>query len=137
MQKYPVRSIIECMPTFDVPVELIWPEFRMNGAMYVVSPFEYHTDRQRNWWKGVLLRGLEEETGESVSVWESRLKLAVLPDDFRPQYFSIHDKPFASLSSITSLSKKKMSQLIEGSVSQLHEWGFHWVTLPDPDLRKF
>lgn len=93
------------------------------------------TDRQRKWWKGILLPALSKDTGESVSKWETRLKLAVLPDEFQPEIIEIEGIKCAYVPSITKLSCKKTNQLIEGSVEKLHDWGFHWVSLPDSSLR--
>ncbi len=132
---YKVR-FIDDKPTFEKPLDLILGELEPGGAIKILSPLEYHTDRQRAWWKGILLPELQKETGESISAWETRLKLAVLPDDFALEYVTVNNRPYATIPSITKLGKKKMTLLIEGAVSQLHEWGFTWVTLPDDNLRR-
>ena len=84
---------------------------------------------------GFLLPALAKDSGESETVWETRLKLAVLPDKFQPVTVAVGQSVFASVPSITNLSKRQMSQLIDGSIDQLHEWGLAWVTGPDPELR--
>lgn len=93
------------------------------------------TDQQRKWWKGVLLPALAKDTGYTVSFWEHKLKLAVMPEEFQPESVDINSVTFRYIPSIKDLSCKKTNQLIEGSVEKLHEWGFDWVTLPDKELR--
>ena len=122
-------------PTFSKPVIVIANEVPVRGAIEVLTAAKYLTEQQVRWWKGVVLPAMAKETGESKSVWENRLKLAVLPDDFKAEYIVVDNRPYATLPSITKLGKRKMNELIEGAVSQLHEWGFDWATLPNPDLR--
>ncbi len=130
-----VQAIVDGEPTFAVPMNLILAELEMGGALKILSPLEYLTDRQRRWWKGVLLPALAQDTGESVGMWEARLKMEVMPDKFPPIYITVENRPIATVASITTLGKRKMGELIEGSVAKLHEWGFTWVTLPDSELR--
>jgi len=135
MSIHRVQFIIDGEPTFEKPLGEILSELEVGGALVVLSASEYHTDQQRRWWKGVLLPTLAKENGDSVAMWETRLKLAVLPDDFAPDVVEVGGVEFQHVPSITKLSKRKMSALIEGAVSQLHEWGFVWATLPDAALR--
>ena len=94
------------------------------------------SERQRAWWKGVLIPALTED-GNSKIWWENTLKMAVLPEDFQPILTTVGGIPFAHLPSITSLSCNKMNMLIEGSVAHLRdECDKQWVTLPDPELRR-
>ncbi len=98
------------------------------------------SDQQRKWWKGVLLPALAQ-TGDSIEYWETRLKLAVMPDDFQPVTIVIDGKLYKYIPSITTLGMKKMNLMVEGSVAHLRDeriYGdeFHWVTLPDKELRK-
>jgi len=127
--------------TGDTP-KADWPKIYAECAKHkkfgveVLSGAEYITHGQRAWWKGILLPALAKDSGDSVGYWETRLKLAVLPDDFAPYYVPLGKQVFPIIPSITKLSKKKMNMLIEGSVQQLNEWGFLWVTLPDEEKRK-
>lgn len=110
-------------------------------SRFIVKVDEYNqekelSDQQRAWWKGILLPALAKDTGESESKWEAILKLSVMPDEFKPVTITVGENGYSFIPSITNLSTKKMSQLIEGSVAKLHDWGFLWVTLPDPELRK-
>ena len=147
MATYPVISIVENQPTFKVKLEAILADLKVGGALQTLSPLEHHTDRQRRWFKGVLLPALAEDTGDSVGYWETKLKLADLPDDFQPFYVPMGKQIFPVIPSITILGKRKMNLLIEGSVKHLREgvdekgnslYGdkFQWVTLPDPELRR-
>ena len=135
MKIYQVKSMIGREPTVEVPLPLILAECELHGAIKVLSPAEYHTDRQRKFWKGILLPSLSKDSGDSVAHWEAKLKLAVMPDQFQPQTIVVGECVFSSIPSITTLSKKQMSDLIDGSVQQLHEWGFTWVTTPDETRR--
>ncbi len=98
------------------------------------------SDGQRKWWKGILLPALASDTGNSIAYWEAKLKLEVMPDDFQPIVTVLDGVTYTYLPSVTTLSMKKMNQLMEGSVDHLRDekvYGDHfdWVTLPDPELR--
>lgn len=122
-----------------------WPAIQKQAAMYRraritverYSEAKELTEQQRKWWKGILLPALAEDSGNSKAWWESRLKLAVMPEDFKPEIVTINGDKVAYLPSVSILSCKKTNELIEGSVAKCHEWGFLWVTLPDSELRKF
>jgi hypothetical protein len=134
---YRVEYIINGEPIFaGITIESILSELQMHGALKVLSPTEYISDQQRRWWKGVLLPEVAKDSGESVAQWELRLKLAVLPDHFQPVAVMVGQSAFSTVPSINTLSMKQMNELIEGSVQQLHDWGFTWVTLPDASLRR-
>ena len=83
-----------------------------------------------------MLPALAEDTGDSKAYWEAKLKLAVLPDEFKPETVIIDGEIIGYLPSVSKLSCKKTNELIEGSVAQCHKWGFVWVTLPDSELKK-
>ena len=134
---HPVKSMIDSQPTFSKPLTEILAELEVGGALKTLTPLEHHTAQQRRWWKGVLLPALSEANGDAKPVWEIRLKLAVLPDVFCEHWLMVDGHPFAAIASINTLSKKKMSELIEGSVAILRDkWGFDWVTPPDKELRR-
>ena len=136
MPTHEVKSIIDGEPTFEKPLAEILAELKLGGALKTMTPFEYITNQQIAWWKGILLPALAKDSGDSVGYWETKLKLAVLPDDFAPFYVPLGKQIFPIIPSITKLSKKKMNVLIEGSVDKCQEWGFVWVTLPDKEKRK-
>jgi len=134
--EYKVISTIDNQPTFNVPLSDILKECKPGGALKVLSPLEYITDQQRKWWKGVLLKELAKDSGDSVEYWETKLKLAVLPDEFAPVYVAHGKQVLSIIPSVKKLSKKKMNELIEGSVAKCREYGFEWATLPDEAKRK-
>ena len=136
MSTHEVVSMIDGEPTFKKPLKEILAEVKMGGALKTLTPLEYITNQQIAWWKGILLPALAEDSGDSVGYWETKLKLAVLPDDFVPFYVPLGKQVFPIIPSITILSKKKMNILIEESVEKCWKWGFAWVTLPDKELRK-
>jgi len=131
-----VKQIIDGQPTFETPLNVILAELKVGGALKTLTPLDYITNQQIAWWKGILLPALAKDSGDSVGYWETKLKLAVLPDDFAPFYVPMGRQIFPVIPSITILSKKKMNTLIKGSVDKCHDWGFVWVTEPDKDLRK-
>jgi len=120
---------------FDAPLSALLKECVAGGALQVLSPLEYISYQQIKWWKGVLLPALSKDSGDSIEYWETKLKLAVMPDEFAPKTVAVGNKEYQIIPSITSLSKKNMNQLIEGSVAKCHELGLLWVTLPDSNLK--
>lgn len=138
---YPLISIIDGQNTFEKPLEHIATEVKPGGALQVLAPEEYITDQQRKWWKGVLLKHLSRDTGDSIHWWENRLKLAVMPDKFQPIYTGYGKQVFGYIPSITILSKNQMNQMIEGSIAELRDeekYGTQFIhyTLPDKTKRK-
>ena len=140
MATHPIIDIVNGKPVFKATREEIWSECKKGGAFKILSPAELITEGQRNWWKGILLKKLAEDTGDSVQYWESTLKLEVMPDVFALHYIPHGKQVIGIIPPITILSMKKMNELMEGSVAHLHEtkYGdkFLWVTMPDADLRK-
>ncbi len=138
---FKIISIVDGQPTFKVLVGKIWEVCKPGGAIKVLDPLEYITYQQIKWLKGVLLPALSNDTGDSVAVWEARLKRNVMPDDFLPTVVQDGTNVYITLPSITTLGKRKMGELIGGSVDHLRDeniYGdkFHWVTLPCKELRK-
>jgi len=131
-----VISIIDGVPTFKKPLAEILAELKAGGALKTLSPLDYISNQQIAWWKGILLPALAKDSGDSVGYWETKLKLAVLPDEFAAYYVPMGKQIFPIIPSITILSKKKMNVLIKGSVDKCHDWGFVWVTEPDKEKRK-
>ena len=135
MKSIKVTSIRDGQPIFDKPLKELLDQCVPGGALQVLTPLEYITEQQRRYWKGVLLPALAKDSGDSVESWETRLKMAVMPDEFAPRSVTVGKSEYYIIPSITKLSKKKMNELIEGSVAQCHEWGLMWVALPDSELR--
>ena len=135
MPTHPNRGMVDGQPTFDITLPEIAAECGAGGALRSMPSLEYISYRQCCWWKGVLLPALSEDSGDSKHSWETRLKLKVMPDKFQPEIVVVGASALATIPSITKLSKTRMSELIDGSVQQLHEWGLDWVTGPDETLR--
>ena len=139
-------------PTFEKTVDQILADFKRQlllckrGDVLECKRKKYDSEkemslRQIRWWKGVLLPALAKDNGESVSQWETRLKLNVMPDEFDIQTVKVHGVPVSYIPSVKILSIKKSNLLVEGSVAHLRDetvYGdkYQWVTLPDPNLRK-
>jgi len=130
-----VTAIIDGIPIFDRPIKELLDQCSVGGALQLLTPEGYITNQQIRWFKGVLLPALSKDSGDSVEWWETKLKLDVMPDEFTPFYIPMGKQIFPVIPSITKLSKPKMNQMIEGSVSKCHEYGLTWVTLPDKELR--
>ena len=145
MSVYEVQTVIDKQPTFTKPIEFILAHVKAeilnckHGGAFkfkALSAAEYWSDQQRKFWKGILLPALSKDTGDSIAWWEAELKTKVMPDDFKPIFVDIDGETFATIPSITTLSKKKMNQMVEGSVAYCRdECGLQWVTLPDSSLR--
>lgn len=137
MPLYPVKTIIDEQPCFEVPLGVILSDLKQGGALKTLTRVEVISDRQRRWWKGVLLPALANDSGDSVMYWENYLKITVMPDDFTPTETKVGDAVFNHIPSVRGLSKKKMTYLIENSVIHLRDdLSLMWVTFPDSELRK-
>jgi len=134
MPEYKVIDMIDGLPTFAEPLNAILSQCQKGGAIKILNPLEHHTDKQRAWFKGILLPALSKDNGESVRQWEIKLISAIFPDDV--QYHASKNQVFLVIPSISQYGKRKMTTLIEESVPMCHEWGFTWVNYPDPELRK-
>ena len=139
---YPVKLILESGPTFEKPLNEILSEIEYGGALKVLSPLEYITDRQRRWYKGVCIRDLvkNDENGESAGWWDTEVKkhcngLALL----KKEIFFIDDGSGGRIGigrlTTRGVGKRKMTAFIEEILSQSMVKGWN-IGPPDPDLRK-
>lgn len=92
------------------------------------------------WFKGVLLPALATSTGDSVAYWETKIKLIVDPDYFKPFSIILDGIAFNCVPSIANMPMQRAINLVEGSVDHLrnapeYDGHFSWVTLPDSSLR--
>jgi len=133
MPTHDVKQISDELGT-DITFPGLLAEAGAGGAIKTLTALEAHTERQRSWWKGILMPALSKDNGETKRQWETKLLMAIFPEDVT--YSAVNNQVFPSVKSITEYGKKKMNQLIEESVAKCHEWGFDWVTLPDSELRK-
>lgn len=118
-----------------------WPAIHREAAKYprfaikVMNDDEWITDRQRRWYKGICLKGLSDWNSETVDEWDYRLKVECGSEIFKMLEFEYEGKTFFRPQSITSISKKSMTDFIENILSKsiTMDWP---VYPPDPDLRK-
>jgi len=144
---FPVKSVVEGVASFSEPLAPIVRGLKMGQAVKILEATEYLSNQQLRWWKGILLRKVADHTGDSVEYWETKLKTAVMPDEFQLYYVPLGKQVIGIVPSVTKLSVKKMNILMEGSVKHLREgvdekgnslYGdeFQWVTMPIEELRK-
>ena len=69
-----IVDVIDGEPTFEVPISEVWEGCKPGGAFKRLDPIEYHTDRQRRWYKGPCLTGLSDWNGDTKAEWDLRLK---------------------------------------------------------------
>lgn len=138
---YPVISIIDNQPTFEVPLSEILSEIKRGGALKVLDPLEYITDRQRRWYKGVALPWLakHDENQESLAWWDDEVKRVCNGLEYlKKEIYFIetiegHRVPIGRLTT-KGVGIKKMTMFIEEilAMSVTKNWG---LAPPDKDLR--
>ena len=142
MPLHQVKAVIDGEPTFEKPLRDILAELTVGGALKTLTPLEYITDRQRRYYKGVVIPELvkNDENGETAGWWDTELKrecngLALL----KKEIFFIDDGTGnrIGVGRITTkgVGKKNMTLFIEEILSKSMVKGWN-VSPPDPDLRK-
>ena len=142
MSIHEVQSIIDGEPTFAKPLKEILGELTVGGALKTLSPLEYITDRQRRYYKGVVIPGLvkNDENGETAGWWDTELKrecngLALL----KKEIFFIDDgagnRVGVGRLTTKGVGKRNMTLYIEEILSKSMVKGWN-VSPPDPELRK-
>lgn len=145
MPTYPLQLILgDGQRTFEKPVNEIIDEVVYGGALRVLTPTEYITDRQRRWYKGVCLRDLvkHDENGETKAWWDEKVKrecngLAYLKKEGMVAEIQIGgESTKISFGRLTTkgVGKRNMTAFIEEILSQAMQRGWP-VSAPDPDLR--
>lgn len=135
MATYQVQLIIDGQPTFEKPLSEILAELKEGGGLKTLSPIEYHTDRQRRWYKGICLRGLSDWSGDTPDEWDLRLKAECNGNELLKKE-TIYLGPGTTCVRLTivSVGKKNLTQYIENILSKAIEMDWP-VTPPDPELR--
>lgn len=118
-----------------------WPAIHKEAAKHprfaikVMNEDEWMTDRQRRWYRGICLKGLSDWNGDTVDEWDYRLKVECGSEIFTMLKFQYEDMKYWRPESITTKSKKQITEFIENILSTAitMEWP---VYPPDPDLRK-
>jgi len=127
--------------TVDGTPQTQWPAIHREASKHknfeivVLNEDEAITDRQRRWYKGVCLKELSGWNGETVDEWDYRLKTECGSEIFKMLEFDYEGKKCFRPQSITSISKKNMTDFIENILSKsiTMDWP---VYPPDPDLRR-
>lgn len=145
MPTYPVKGIKNGEPFFEKPIKEILDEVKFGGALRTLTPLEFHTDRQRRWYKGVCLRDLvkNDENGETKAWWDLEVKskcngLAYLKKEGIDFELKLGDEVArVTIGRLTTkeVGKKNMTLFIEEILSQSIARGWN-IAPPDPDLRK-
>ena len=139
---YPVKQIVDGMPTFERPMDDILAELRMGGAMETLTPLRHITERQRRWYKGVCLRDLSkhDENAETVEWWDDEVKreckgLSLLKKEVYFYQDITGNKIGIGRLTTKGVGKKNMTDFIEEilSVAMTKNWP---ITAPNPDLRR-
>jgi len=140
MSTYPVLAKIDGQSTFSKPLIEIANECDIGGALYIRTALEYLSDRQRNWYKGIALRGLSEWNGNTPEEWDYDLKLLCGAELLKRESIFMGRLPsgfpaVADRLTITGVGKRKMTSYIENILSTAitNDWP---VTPPDPELRR-
>jgi hypothetical protein len=141
MNTYAARSVSGIL-TFDKPLKEILSEIKPGGAIKLLDPVAYVTDRQRRWYKGVALPWLakHDENQESTYWWDDEVKrlcngLALLKKDiYFMQGVDGQKIPIGRLTT-SGVGKRNMTAFIEEilAMSVTKGWG---ISPPDKDLRK-
>jgi hypothetical protein len=134
---FEVEDIIDDEPTFARPLSEILCLLRIGGALKVLDPREYITDRQRAWYKGVCLRHLvaNDENGETMAWWDQKVKRECNGlKHLKKEILLTEDGEGVGRLTTKGVGKKNMSDFIEDILA----WSMHGgygVAAPDPDLR--
>ena len=143
MATYPVKLILDDGPTFEKPLSEILSELSPGGAIKILKPTEYHTHRQRKWYKGPCLKGLSDWNGETRGWWDDKLKVECKGAKYLKKEVHIVSLVFTgeivhvpiTRYTIRNVGKKNMTAYIEEILSMAvkKQWP---VSAPDPELRR-
>lgn len=134
---YEPKLIIDGVPTFEIPLDDILRQVKLGGALRILSPLEYHTDRQRRWYKGICLPWLvkHDENRESTAWWDREVKrLCDGLNLLKVQHILLDDGSVVARLTIVDVGKKNMTAFINEILAKSVElnWG---VAPPDEELR--
>ena len=144
MPTYLVETFVDGQPTFIVPLDTILGELQIGGALKTLTPLEYHTDRQRAWYRGVCLKALTEANiGYTETEWDLMLKANCGGNELltHQEILLGHTPKGAPIAcerlSIVGVGKKNMTQFIENILQWAVDTGHaDVVPPPDPELRR-
>ena len=131
-----ITNIINNQPVFDRPLEDIFSRCEVGGALKVLSPLEYHTSRQRKWYRGVCLKGLSQWSGDTEADWDLTLKAACGGNELlKHQQILLPDGQTVTRLTIQGVGKRNMTEFINNILSLAIEKNWP-VTPPDAELRR-
>lgn len=135
MAIYQVQSIVDGEPTFEKPLSEILLDLKIGGALETLSPLQYHTDRQRRWYKGVCLKALSDWNGDTPGEWDLRLKALCSGNELlKKETIYLGYGQTCQRLTIMGVGKRNLTAFIENILSLAIEKNFP-VTPPDPELR--
>ena len=136
-----VKAFVDGEPCFEKPLSEILSTLVVGGAIKLLTPLEYVTDRQRRWYKGVAIPHMvkNDENGETAGWWDDEIKRQCRGLDYLKKEIYFYQDPIGGKIGIGRLTtkgvgKKNMTLFIEEilSVSMVRGWG---ISPPDADLR--
>lgn len=142
MHIFPVKAIIDGLPSFKIPFMEIMKLCVRGGALVVLSRREYReklrakrTAAQVRWYKGIACRGLSQWNGETLKEWDYRLKDECGQGLLNEQEIYLgYGKSVIRLTT-DGVSVKNMTLYIENIISKAITEGWP-LSPPDPELRK-
>lgn len=141
MPTYQVKSIVDGQPTFEKPLPEILADCKSGGAIQILDPVEYITDRQRRWYKGVCLPMLSkhDENAETTGWWDTEVKkqcngLALLKKEILFMEDGAGGRFGVGRLTTKGVGIKNMRAFIEEILSKAVEKGWP-IGEPDPELR--
>jgi len=140
MPEFRITGSADCIegprqPLLDKPWAELYSKCVVGGCIKVLTPLEYHTDRQRRWYKGPCLHGLSDWNGDSVEWWDLELKTKCFGHKLlkTETLLTANRTPLVRLT-IVGVGKRNMTAYIEAILRHAIEHDLP-VVPPDPDLR--
>jgi hypothetical protein len=135
MKTFQIISIIDGQPTFNDPLREILAHCRHGGAIKIMDPVEYITDRQRAWYNGPCLTGLSQWSGDSREHWDRILKRECGAGLLKRETFLDETGKAVTRWTIKGVGKNNMTLFIE----KILKYGLENdlpIVPPDPELRR-
>jgi len=134
MSTHQVQQIIDGQLTFKQPLTEILAELQAGGALQTLSALEYHTDRQRRWYKGICLKGLSDWSGDTQDEWDLKLKAFCNGTELlKKEIIYLGFGQTCTRLTIVGVGKKNMTAYIKNILSKSIEMDWP-VTPPDETL---
>ncbi len=139
---YAIKSIVDGQPCFEKPLRDILAECKFGGAIEILSPLDYITERQRRWYEGIVLPQLVvwDENGETREWWDAEIKKKCGGLKYlKKEVFFLEDNTGSKYGvgrlTTKGVGKKNMTAFIEEILSKSMQFGWP-ISPPDPELRK-